>query len=50
MATVRSSVKEHRKAARALRKKLQDPREARKFLIRAGILTRSGKQLAKRYW
>jgi len=49
MSTVRSIVREHRKAARALRKQMQDPREARKFLIRAGILTRSGKQLAKRY-
>ena len=49
MSTVRSIVQEHRKAAKAQRKKLQDPREARRFLIRAGILTKSGGQLAKRY-
>ncbi len=49
MPTVTAIIKEHRDAAKQQRKKLQDPKEARKFLIRAGILTKSGQQLAKRY-
>ncbi len=42
-------VKEHEKAMRKLRKKLRDPEEARKFLIRAGILDKDGKRLARFY-
>ncbi len=49
MATVTAIIKEHRDAARQLRKKLANPREARKFLVRAGILAKSGRRLAKRY-
>jgi hypothetical protein len=44
-----SIIKEHRKAAKELRKEHRDPEKARAFLIRAGILTKSGKRLAKRY-
>ena len=42
-------IKEHRIAAKQQRKKLEDPKEARKFLIRAGILVKSGRRLAKQY-
>ena len=50
MTTAASIVQEHRAAARLLRKKLlEDPQEARRFLIRAGILVKSGRRLAKRY-
>jgi len=42
-------IKEHREAARQLRRELRDPKRAREFLIRAGILSKSGKRLAKRY-
>ncbi|MGB7159699.1 MAG: hypothetical protein WBD40_16650 [Tepidisphaeraceae bacterium] len=42
-------VKEHRAAARQQRKKLAKPSEARKFLVRAGILAKNGRRLAKRY-
>ncbi len=49
MPTTACIVREHRIAARRLRKKLQDPKEARKFLVRAGILAKGGRKLAKRY-
>ena len=49
MQTVSEIVKEHREGMKRLRKELKDPAEARKFLIRAGILTKDGKRLAKRY-
>jgi hypothetical protein len=42
-------VKEHRKATRSWRKRLQDPQKAREFLIRAGILSKDGRRLAKQY-
>jgi len=42
-------VKEDREGTWKLRKKLRDPAEARKFLIRAGILAKEGKRLASRY-
>jgi len=44
-----SIVKEHRKAAKEQRKMLRDPEEARKFLIRAGILAKDGRRLARKY-
>jgi O-methyltransferase involved in polyketide biosynthesis len=49
MATTATIIMEHRKAATQLRKELNDPQKARAFLIRAGILTKSGKGLSKRY-
>jgi hypothetical protein len=49
MPTVNTIIKEHRSAMKKLQKKLRDPSEARRFLIRAGILTKSGRKLAKRY-
>jgi hypothetical protein len=42
-------IKEHRQAAAQQRKKLAKASEARKFLVRAGILAKSGRKLAKRY-
>jgi hypothetical protein len=42
-------VKEHRAAATLQRKALADPKKARAFLVRAGILAKGGKRLAKRY-
>jgi hypothetical protein len=49
MATTSEIVKEHREAMKALRKKHKDPKEVRKFLIRAGILNKNGKGLSPRY-
>jgi hypothetical protein len=50
MSTVAEIVKEHRLAAAKQRKEFRgDPEKARAFLIRAGILTKDGKRLAKRY-
>ena len=49
MSTVTAIIKEHRDAAKKQRKELRDPRKARQFLIRAGIVTKSGKRLTKRY-
>jgi hypothetical protein len=49
MSTVTTIIKEHRDAAKKQRQQLKDPKAARKFLIRAGILARNGRQLAKRY-
>jgi hypothetical protein len=49
MQTVSEIVREHRAGMKRLREKFKDPAEARKSLIRAGILTKSGKRLAKRY-
>jgi hypothetical protein len=49
MPTATTIIKEHRKAASQQRKELRDPQKARAFLIRAGILTKDGKQLARRY-
>lgn len=49
MPTVKEIIKEHRAAAKVQREILKDPVEARKFLIRAGILTKDGRRLAKRY-
>jgi putative ubiquitin-RnfH superfamily antitoxin RatB of RatAB toxin-antitoxin module len=43
MQTVTEIVKEHREAMKIQRKLLKDPKEARKFLIRAGILNKNGK-------
>ena len=42
-------VGEHRAAAMRQRKVLADPKKARAFLVRAGILEKGGKRLAKRY-
>lgn len=43
-------VREHIAASRELRKELKGkPEKAREFLIKAGILTKDGKRLAKRY-
>jgi O-methyltransferase involved in polyketide biosynthesis len=42
-------VAEHRAAASQQRKALADPKKARAFLIRAGILSKGGKRLSKRY-
>lgn len=42
-------IKEHRAAATKQRKEHADPERARAFLIRAGILTKNGKRLSKRY-
>ena len=47
--TVTEIVREHREAMKQLRKELRDPKEDRKFLIRAGILSKDGQRLAKRY-
>jgi hypothetical protein len=44
-----SIVKEHRKAASLQRKTLADPKKARAFLVRAGILDKGGTRLNKRY-
>lgn len=49
MAKVALIIKKHRAAAAEQRKEHRDPKKAREFLIRAGILTKSGKQLSKRY-
>ena len=49
MPTVTEIVREHREAAKRLRKELKDPKKAREFAIRAGILSKDGKRLAKRY-
>jgi len=42
-------VAEHRGGGEAQRKALVDPKKARAFLIRAGILSKGGKRLSKRY-
>ena len=43
-------VREQLKAFSKMEKEFQaDPREAKRFLIRAGILDKSGKRLARRY-
>jgi hypothetical protein len=42
-------VEEHRRAASRQRKALADPKKARAFLIRAGILSKGGKRLSERY-
>ena len=45
--TLSAIVKEDREAMKALRKKwCDDPEEARRFLIHAGILTKDGRKLA----
>ena len=49
MAEVAMIVKEHRAAAAQQRKEHSDPKKARAFLVRAGILSKSGKRLSKRY-
>jgi hypothetical protein len=49
MESTATIVKEHRKAAAKLRKSLTTPRKARDYLVRAGILEKNGKKLAKRY-
>ena len=49
MATVTEIVKEQRAAMKRLRAKFRKPGEARAFLIRAGILDKSGRRLAKQY-
>lgn len=49
MANAALIIKEHRAAAAQQRREHKDPKKAREFLIRAGILTKSGKQLSKRY-
>jgi len=49
MPTANTIIKEHRNAAKKQRKKLMDPNEARRFLIRAGILAKDGRKLATRY-
>jgi hypothetical protein len=49
MATVDEIVREHIRASKELRAKLKTPEQARQFLIRAGILSKDGKKLAKRY-
>lgn len=49
MSTVTAIVREHRIAAARQRKEHRDPEKARAFLIRAGILSKSGKQLSRRY-
>lgn len=49
MATVDEIVQEHLRASEKLRKSLKSPKDARRFLIRAGILSKDGKKLAKRY-
>ncbi len=49
MAKVAIIIKKHRAAASEQRKEHSDPKKARAFLIRAGILTKSGKRLTKRY-
>lgn len=49
MATVDEIVREHIEASRKLVARLKTPKQARQFLIRAGILTKDGKKLAKRY-
>ena len=48
-ATSTTIVEEHRAAATRQRKALADPKKARAFLVRAGILEKGGKRLAKRY-
>ncbi len=43
-------VREHTRAAKkAMKEALRSPKDARAFLIRAGILTKSGKRLARPY-
>jgi len=49
MPIVSAIVKEHMLAAAKQRKEHRDPEKARAFLIRAGILTKDGKKLSKRY-
>jgi hypothetical protein len=49
MATVKEICDEHRAASKRLMKKLNTPEKARQFLIRAGILEKSGRRLAKKY-
>ena len=49
MPNVAIIVKEHRAAATKQRKEHSDPKKARAFLIRAGILSKSGTRLSKRY-
>jgi hypothetical protein len=49
-ATVSQIVSEHVKASRQFRKAVKgDAARARAFLVRAGILNKSGTKLAKRY-
>lgn len=49
-ATTEEIVREHIAASkRFLRSIRGDPAKARAFLVKAGILTRDGKKLAKRY-
>jgi len=49
MQTVDQIVEEHLKASKAFRKKLRsDPKLARDFLVRAGILNKKGTGLRKR--
>ena len=48
--SVEDIVKEHVEASRKMRQEWkQHPEKARQFLIKAGILDKSGKRLAKRY-
>ena len=47
--TATEIIKEHRQAMKVQRKKLKDPKAIRKFLIRAGILNKSGRGLSPRY-
>ncbi len=48
--TTRETVNEHLKSSRELEKKLRGSKAfARRFLIRAGILDKSGKKLARRF-
>jgi hypothetical protein len=48
--TVEQIVKEHLAAAERFRRSIRgNPAKAREFLIKAGILTKDGKKLAKRY-
>jgi hypothetical protein len=49
MAKVSLIIKKHRAAATEQRKEHSNPKKARAFLIRAGILTKSGKRLRKQY-
>jgi hypothetical protein len=49
-ATVNNVVNEHVRASRRFRKAVKgDAARARAFLVRAGILDKSGTRLAKRY-
>ena len=48
--TTEQIVREHLAASRRFRKSIRgNPDKAREFLIKAGILTKDGKKLAKRY-